>query len=241
MCVLVLVWRCRRDLPLVVAANRDEERGRPAAPPERCDTGRGSVLAPCDLRAGGTWEGLAANGLVVVITNRRDGDFDAGRPSRGSLCREALQQPDARAVESWLVREVRRQRYNSFNLFYADRDRAFVSSWNGDFESRSLEPGLHTLSNLHALDELELVELRVPGAPDESVGDLRRRLRAVLGSHDRRDAAGFEVCKHGAHYGTVSSSLFFVPAAAAAWMEHAEGLPCTAVFERYGFETAPPR
>jgi uncharacterized protein with NRDE domain len=32
MCLIVVAWRCRADLPLVVAANRDEWRDRPAEP-----------------------------------------------------------------------------------------------------------------------------------------------------------------------------------------------------------------
>jgi hypothetical protein len=90
MCVLVIGWRVRDDAPVVLAANRDEAYDRESAPPETIAAGAGWALAPRDRRAGGTWIGLSSSGLVVAITNRRGGDFDPARPSRGELCRAAL-------------------------------------------------------------------------------------------------------------------------------------------------------
>jgi uncharacterized protein with NRDE domain len=225
-CVLLIGWRCRDDLPLVVGANRDESRARPAAPPERVATRAGPALVPRDLQAGGTWEGARASGLVVVITNRRDGDFDATRPSRGSLCRAALEQPDAAAVRRFVADATRRQPYNSFNLFWADRDRAGVSSWNGRLVHVDLEPGVHALSNQHGPGELRLGEL---DGLDWSLPPpaLRAALRSLLADHAGRGPDGFRVCKHGELYGTVSSSLITVAAPPhAVRLEYAPGPPC---------------
>lgn len=227
MCVLLIGWRCRDDLPLVVGANRDEALARAAAPPERVATRAGAALAPRDLQAGGTWEGARASGLVVVITNRRDGDFDAARPSRGSLCRAALEQPDAAAVRRFVAGATRRQRFNSFNLFWADRDRAGVSTWNGRLVHVDLEPGVHALSNQHGPGELRLDEL---DGLDWSLPQpaLRAALRSLLADHAGRGPEGFRICKHGERYGTVSSSLITVGAPPhAVRLEYAPGPPCT--------------
>ncbi|MFQ5600721.1 MAG: NRDE family protein [Candidatus Krumholzibacteriia bacterium] len=230
MCVLVIALGLRDDLPLVVAANRDESYDRAATPPEIVELAGRRALLPRDLRAGGTWEGLTESGLVVVITNRPDGDFEADRPSRGNLCRTALAQPDAHAVRRHLESELERTRYNSFNLFYADDRAAFISSWNGELHTIELGRGAHVLSNEHGLGELYVPELdRLQDAA--TLATLRCELVAILGSHDTRDANGFMICKHGERYGTVSSSLIFRSRTGDFVFEHASGPPCTTGFE----------
>jgi uncharacterized protein with NRDE domain len=226
MCVLLIGFRCRGDLPLVVGANRDEARARPATGPELVATAGGPALVPRDLQAGGTWLGVRAGGLVVVITNRRDGDFDAARPSRGALCRAALEHADAAAVQRFVAGETRRARYNSFNLLVADGDRAGVSCWNGRLAHVDLEPGVHALSNEHGPGELRIPELdRLDWSRPED--ELRDALRRLLADHTPRDAGGFRLCKHGERYGTVSSSLVTTTPSGPVRLDHAAGPPCT--------------
>jgi uncharacterized protein with NRDE domain len=230
-CVLLVSWRQRNDFRLVLAANRDEAYARPARRPENVRAGNARALAPRDLAAGGTWIGVASTGLVVAITNRRDGDADASRPSRGHLCRLALEQPDAAAVRRFLIAETRARTYNSFNLLHADREQAWVTSWNGTLRITELHPGVAVLSNDHALGEVAPPALAALQDDGGAVERLRETLQSFAARHDPEPESGLVICKHGATHGTVSSSLVFLPASAPAWIEYAAGPPCRAGFE----------
>src|SRR3989442_12793520 len=100
MCTLIAFHRCFADTPLVVAANRDEFHERPTEGPalrealissyrsERSaragDRARSRpIVAPRDLRAGGSWLGVNGSGLFAAITNRRCDDPDPGPRARG--------------------------------------------------------------------------------------------------------------------------------------------------------------
>lgn len=91
--------------PLVLAANRDEQHDRACLGVHRwtpeelagCERPRTHhLVAGRDLRAGGTWLGLIANGTrlrVAALTNRRDGRApppQPASPSRGRLVLDAL-------------------------------------------------------------------------------------------------------------------------------------------------------
>ena len=229
MCVLIVGVHCHEDLPLFLAANRDEAYARRATVPAPEELNGMRALLPRDEHAGGTWIGMNAAGLVAVLTNRRDGDFDRGRRSRGLLCCEILALPTVGAAESFLAAAEARDRYNSFNLLVADRDEVALLAWNGEARTTRLGPGMYVLSNEHTLGELEVPEL------DRSSGlhgaELRELLIEVLGSHVRRDERGFRLCKHGDVYGTVSSSLLHRRRDGSMLFEHAPGPPCTTPFQ----------
>ena len=229
MCLLLIAWRQRDDLPLVLAANRDEAYARDAVPPETLRLGTIAALAPRDLQAGGTWIGCAASGVVVAITNRPDGGRDPKRPSRGALCHSVLAQPGAVAARSWIEAEVQARTYNGFNLLIADRDTAFVASWNGRLSIVPLAPGLHVLTNDDDLDVLSLPSIRTLPWP-APVATLRAALAAFLARHAPEPDQDLVVCKHGAAHGTVSSSLVFLPRTGLPWLEHAPGPACRTAF-----------
>jgi hypothetical protein len=229
-CVLLISWNPRRRIPLVLAANRDEAYARPSTLPESVRTAHDQVLAPRDRIAGGTWIGIASSGLVAAITNRRDGDFDARRPSRGLLCRRALELADARAVRRFLEQEMRERRTNSFNLFYADRSHAWATSWNGALATVELRPGSWVLSNEHGVGEIEPPRLGPLLTDDPDFTELRTALRGFLARHDPEPRSGLVICKHGEDDGTVSSTLVFLPAGQPGWLEHAPGPPCSTEF-----------
>ncbi len=235
MCVLVIGIDVDPQHRLVVAANRDEQYARPATAPRVHKFHDMHMLAPRDAQAGGTWEGIHESGLIVVITNRPDGDFKPQRVSRGLLCLEALELGRACAVRDWIEDAVRTARYNSFNLFYADTRAAFVSSWNGELTTQPLERGTHVLSNLHGLGELGVPEL--DGMP-HGEQPARALFTDVLASHAPRDANDFRICKHGDRYGTVSSSLLYTDADGSAVLEHAPGPPCTTAYQTFRLETS---
>jgi uncharacterized protein with NRDE domain len=87
MCVLAVI--IGENGALTVAANRDESRSRPSAPPQVLDAARG-IVGGRDLKSGGTWLGLNGEGLFVAVTNRREPASKAESFSRGQLALEAL-------------------------------------------------------------------------------------------------------------------------------------------------------
>ena len=150
MCLIVVAWRCRADLPLVVAANRDEWRDRPAEPahwwPDHPD-----LLAGRDLRARGTWMGVARSGRFAAVTNFRDpSDRRSTARSRGGLVTEFLAGNEP--APAYLARiAAAAGEYNAFNLIVGDA----TSLWyygSREGGARPIAPGVHGLSN-HVLDE----------------------------------------------------------------------------------------
>ncbi|HKA77221.1 MAG TPA: NRDE family protein [Pseudolabrys sp.] len=150
MCLIVFAWQAHPDYPLIVAANRDEWRDRPAAPAAWWKDAP-DILAGRDLEAGGTWLGVTRSGRFAAITNFRDpSDRKSTAPSRGQLVADFLRGNDSpRDYLDALAPNA--ARYNGFNLLLADeKSMCFFGSREG--EIIDVEPGIHGLSN-HLLDE----------------------------------------------------------------------------------------
>jgi uncharacterized protein with NRDE domain len=153
MCLIVIAWRARGDLPLVVAANRDEWRERPTEPAHWW-RGRGTsrqegipvMFAGRDLRAGGTWMGITDGGRFAAVTNYRDpSDKRSTARSRGTLVTEYLAH-DQSPHEFVGRLALRASEYNGFNLILGDADcLVFFGSREGNV--REIPPGVHGLSN----------------------------------------------------------------------------------------------
>lgn len=150
MCLIALAWQARSDLPLIVAANRDEWRDRPAKPahwwPDRPE-----LLAGRDLEAGGTWMGVTRNGRFAAVTNFRDpADRRAKARSRGTLVTAFLvgSETPARFLSNL---SAGAHEYNGFNLIVGDTSSLFIFS-SREGQPRAIEPGVHAISN-HLLDE----------------------------------------------------------------------------------------
>jgi len=150
MCLIALAWRAHPDFTLLVAANRDEWRERPAEPthwwPDHPE-----LLAGRDLQAGGTWMGITKSGRFAAITNFRDpSDKRSTAPSRGGLVTEFLLGADSPA--DFLAGLAPRARdYNGFNLIVGDGRELFYFG-SREAEPIAIEPGVHGLSN-HLLNE----------------------------------------------------------------------------------------
>lgn len=150
MCLIVIAWKARDDLPLIVAANRDEWRDRAAQPAHWWFDAPG-ILAGRDLKAGGTWMGVTRAGRFAAITNFRDpAERRSTAPSRGALVTEYLLSGDP--PERFLASiAARAGAYNGFNLIAGDGATLwYFGSREGVL--RAVEPGVHGLSN-HLLDE----------------------------------------------------------------------------------------
>ena len=150
MCLIVIAWQARDDLPLVVAANRDEWRDRPAEPARWWD-GEPGLLAGRDLKAGGTWMGVTRSGRFAAVTNFRDpAERRSTAISRGGLATAYLR--GTQSPPAFLAALAPRAGdYNGFNLILGDDESLwYFGSREGD--ARAIAPGVHALSN-HLLDE----------------------------------------------------------------------------------------
>jgi uncharacterized protein with NRDE domain len=86
MCLIAFAVGMRPDLPLLLAANRDEFFDRPTAPWHRWNLpDGGEALGGRDLRGGGTWLGVSLAGRVAMLTNVRSPQAASGLRSRGEL------------------------------------------------------------------------------------------------------------------------------------------------------------
>jgi uncharacterized protein with NRDE domain len=174
MCLIALAWRAHPRWPLVVAANRDEWRERPAEPLHWWED-HPDLLAGRDLQAGGTWMGVTRQGRFAAVTNFRDpSDKRAAARSRGALVTDYLlgTESPARFLSGL---GARAREYNGFNLILGDGDGLFYFG-SREGEPRAIEPGVHAISN-HLLDE-----------PWPKVVRSRERMRAALEARDPQPA-----------------------------------------------------
>jgi uncharacterized protein with NRDE domain len=150
MCLLVLAWKHHPRYRLVLAGNRDEFHDRPAAPLGWWqDDPR--ILAGRDLKAGGTWLGVARSGRFGVVTNYRDLQAPIeGAPSRGQLVPRFL--TGATSPKEFLD-DLRgaAPRYSGFNLLVGGARALYYFSNRGPATPTALPPGIYGLSN-HLLD-----------------------------------------------------------------------------------------
>jgi uncharacterized protein with NRDE domain len=149
MCLILFAHHVRPELPLILAANRDEFYNRPTAPAAFWEEAP-DLLAGRDLLRGGTWLGVNRGGRFAVVSNFRDPDeAEAGKRSRGLLVSDFLQ---GDAPPGPYLRKVAREgnAYRSFNFIAGTPQEVWYYS-NREDRVRALEPGLYGLSN-HLLD-----------------------------------------------------------------------------------------
>lgn len=252
MCTLALAWQMFPDDPVVVAANRDEQRDRPSEPPRRSGTDP-EIVAPRDTRAGGTWIGYNDAGLFVGVTNRWVDGLRSER-SRGLLVDDALHESDARSAARLVEQSVADHDYAGFNLVVADRTAAYLFEWDGRLGASQLEPGVHVVVNsgaalggggavvdaFFAPDDPALADRATEQAanaravraaltpePGESADSWLDRGASVVADHD------YGVCIHEDDFGTRSSSLIRLGRKDAKY-RFAAGPPCETAYESVG-------
>jgi uncharacterized protein with NRDE domain len=149
MCLLVLAWKHHPRYRLILAGNRDEFHDRAAAPLNWWqDDPR--ILGGRDLKAQGTWLGVARSGRFGVVTNYRDLQAPVeGAPSRGQLVPRFL--TGATSPKEFLD-DLRgaAPRYSGFNLLVGGTRALYYFSNRGPAPT-ALAPGVYGLSN-HLLD-----------------------------------------------------------------------------------------
>lgn len=234
MCTLVVATAVWASAPLVVAANRDEQLARPAAPP--CAWARDdepTIFAPRDLLAGGTWLGVRG-ALFVGITNRFTGRvLPPGPRSRGELVLDALAAGSVRAAAERIA-GLDPTQHSPFHLVIADRTEARLV-WNDGARHHHevLPPGIHVVS-----------ERSRGAAPTERDALLQRRMqargwsaepgveewRALLSEHAASTFEGPCVHADDRGYGTRCSTVVRLPAAGGIGFWHADGRPCVTAY-----------
>ncbi len=249
MCILMVLYQSVPGYPIVVAANRDEYYDRPAEGPQQL------LAAPLawggrDARAGGTWFGLNAHGLVIGLTNRRtheDQENDPQRRSRGLLCLDALQCRSATEAAAFLAAEPP-ARYNAFNLLMIDQYELLWAAYDDTPRLQPLAPGLHVLTNgnINDADTVRIQRARrlLQHAPALAWSDCLPLLEDVCRDHEHGVTERETLCMHrlDGRYGTVSSTILALTAPLTGSVyRYAPGHPCTVPYTDYVGLLALPR
>lgn len=153
MCLIVFAWQVIPGVPLIAAANRDEFYDRPATAADTWPEAP-HVIAGRDLKAGGTWMGVAQEGpngaRFAAITNiRGPQERRTDAPSRGALVADYLA-GEMSAAEYIAHIASGSDAYNGFNLVLGDSGSLYWFSNRGAEDERNgkqLEPGIYGLSN----------------------------------------------------------------------------------------------
>jgi uncharacterized protein with NRDE domain len=143
MCLIVLAFNAHADIPLLVAANRDEFHSRPTQDADWWSD-QPEIVGGRDLQAGGTWLAVHRNGRFAAVTNYRDAQSKRGKMySRGHLVTEFLQGDQTPAE---YLQGVQLNDFAGFNLLVADRENlAYLSNRGGGLQQ--LPAGIYGLSN----------------------------------------------------------------------------------------------
>ena len=186
MCLLIFAHRVDSQLPLIVAANRDEFHARPTAA-SHFWSDHPQLLAGRDLELGGTWMGVTrgrsspggavGGGRFAAVTNYRDPARTAPAPrSRGDLPLDFLTGTE-RPADYLQKLQRAADDFAGFNLLVGDCDELWYfanSTQAAERQPQRLEPGIYGLSNARLdtpwpkveLGKQRLVELLATGALD---------------------------------------------------------------------------
>ncbi|MAE93125.1 MAG: hypothetical protein CL910_00550 [Deltaproteobacteria bacterium] len=238
MCTLLALHRCFPDAPLVIAANRDEYHDRPAEGPRLRFGGGRRILAPRDLREGGTWLGWNEAGLFAGLTNRPTASPDPHRRSRGNLVIDLLSEGSAKEASERLA-ALPAGAFNPCNLLLADGLAAYSVVLEGRPRIAELEPGAHVIGNADPNDAghpkvgrlMQEVAPIADGPLDGAVGALAHALRMHVPEGDTRTPLE-ATCIHAGPYGTRSSTLYVRGRRREEdLLLYADGPPCETSFE----------
>jgi len=141
MCLVLFSYDPRSELPLVVAANRDEFYARPAASAHYWEE-EPSLLGGRDLSAGGTWLGVSRTGRFATVTNFAEEGPSEAPLSRGRLPERFLKGRDGAHQFAHTLHGIS---YRGFNLLLWDGEQLVYTSNRG--HTQDLQPGVYGLAN----------------------------------------------------------------------------------------------
>jgi uncharacterized protein with NRDE domain len=254
-CTIIVRHRLDDWCSTIVASNRDEFYDRPATGPVvLCDEPR--VVGGLDEREGGTWFGVASNGLFLGLTNQRSfGGRDGSLRSRGLLALEALQTGSLRGIETYLAR-VDPAGYNEFNLIFGDGRELGVAYGRREaatVEIEMLGKGVHVLCNDRLgspeFPKADKARARVLAIPPSPWSEMKEQLIELLSDaslpepsevpplpagapFDRETARRLQaICVKTPVYGTVCASIAAVLPGRVEQYLFSHGAPCDGEFE----------
>ena len=141
MCLILFDFQPGSQLPLVVAANRDEFHRRPTEAASFWDE-HPHMLAGRDLEAGGTWLGCTKTGRFAALTNFSGPDDPTDALSRGQLVKDFLL---SRHSSTAYADAIPLPRYAGFNLLLFDGEEMVYTSNKAPMQR--LTAGTYGLSN----------------------------------------------------------------------------------------------
>lgn len=206
MCLLIALSGVVPDVPLLIAANRDEMYERSADPITVLRPAQPRILGGRDELAGGTWLAVNEHGVVAGLTNQPTGARDPAKRSRGELPLGFAAYPDAKTAVTEVCARLDPADYNPCWMLVGDRHALFSVDLSGGHRVgvEELPPGRYVLENaplrqpsakqqrvaglVAALDVAGLDEAAQGGAgPDEmgpdEMGRVEAGLAAVLRDH----------------------------------------------------------
>jgi uncharacterized protein with NRDE domain len=235
MCTLIALHRTVPGYDMVIGMNRDEDRLRPAEPPQLLP-GPPPLVAPRDARAGGTWLGVNQLGLFAALSNRR-GKMSNTAKSRGLLVLEALKSPHVRAAQITLEREVAQHEYNFFNLVAATREEMRFFSYEDQLRMSRGHEGLNVMTNaggnVEGDEKVATIRALVGESKWEGAENAIRWLESTLRHHGGAGSAA--LCVHLQGSGTVSSTILALHNADPGQhvLLYASGSPCENPYRDY--------
>lgn len=241
MCTLIVLHRCVEGFGTVIAGNRDEYLDRPAEGPALRRTPSGPIVAPLDIRAGGTWFGVNAHRVLVAVTNRPTAALDAERRSRGHVVIDALAATSA-VDAARILGSIPEGTHNPFNAFASDGNRAFTLVYEEKGEIRELEAGAHVIGNAdpddRSNDKIAYVLERAASVEGKSLPQALGAIRGICQEHRQAAEHGplGSPCVHLDGYGTRSSFVVTLDPGAdprADRLLYAEGAPCEAEHQEF--------
>lgn len=245
MCLLALHYRTLAEAPVLAAANREEYFDRPSLPPQWVQPQASSsqrALCGLDARAGGTWLGVNAHGLLVAVTNRDKSRLPQAPRSRGKLCLELLACRTAAEAARLALDELATNRYAGTNYACLDARDGIVIHGGDRLEEIALEPGLHLLANRDLNDprdaRLQLARELFQAEPIASIAEFLPAAKRVCGHYIPEGRLGDpqrpSIVLRAPDRGTVSSSLIALTEIREQGVyEYAPGPPDTAGYDDY--------
>lgn len=210
MCTLALWYRTFPSLPIVVAANRDENPQRAWSDPAPWPGESPALFAGRDLAGGGTWLAVK-NGLFCGITNRWGEANDPARRSRGLVVLDAVRSANA-AEAAERMAAIAPEAANAFGMLIADGEKAFrIDHHARGTTVTSLLPGSITvLANWPASERrmrTDRAEALARAVATDSFESALPSLKSLVADHEGSEIVGQAICTHGDRYATVSSTL----------------------------------